>query len=77
MRNETINQQEQPTPPPTRVRWYPKDADGAVDGTVIDVTPNSYLVIPDDNLEGTARWNKKILRRFEIANRNEKNKHVV
>ena len=43
----------------SRVRFYPKDTDETFDGTVIEETQYSYLVIPDDNLTGTARWNKK------------------
>jgi hypothetical protein len=45
--------------PAVRVRFYPKDVDETYDGTVIEETQYSYLVIPDDNLTGTARWNKK------------------
>lgn len=45
--------------PSVRVRFYPKDVDETFDGTVIEETQYSYLVIPDDNLTGTARWNKK------------------
>lgn len=45
--------------PAVRVRFYPKDVDETFDGTVIEETQYSYLVIPDDNLTGTARWNKK------------------
>ena len=45
--------------PAVRVRFYPKDVDETFDGTVIEETQHSYLVIPDDNLTGTARWNKK------------------
>jgi len=45
--------------PVVRVRFYPKDVDETFDGTVIDETQYSYLVIPDDNLTATARWNKK------------------
>ncbi len=45
--------------PAVRVRFYPKDVDETFDGTFIEETQYSYLVIPDDNLTGTARWNKK------------------
>jgi hypothetical protein len=45
--------------PAIRVRFYPKDVDESFDGTVIEESGYSYLVIPDDNLNGTARWNKK------------------
>ena len=45
--------------PAIRVRFYPKDVDETFDGTVIEETQYSYFVIPDDNLTGTARWNKK------------------
>lgn len=41
-----------------RVRFFPKDTDETFDGTVIEETQYSFLVIPDDNLTGTARWNK-------------------
>jgi hypothetical protein len=44
--------------PEVRVKFYPKDTDETFDGTVIEETQYSYLVIPDDNLTGTARWNK-------------------
>ena len=42
-----------------RVRFYPRDVEETFDGTVIEETQYSYLVIPDDNLAGTARWNKR------------------
>lgn len=42
-----------------RVRFSPKDTDSTYDGTVIEETQYSYLVIPDGNLSGTATWNKK------------------
>ena len=45
--------------PAVRVRFCPKDVDETFDGTVIEETKYSYLVIPDDNITGTARWNKK------------------
>lgn len=45
--------------PVVRVRFCPKDTDKTYDGTVIEETKHSYLVIPDDDLTGTARWNKK------------------
>ena len=45
---------------PVRVRFYPKDTDETYDGTVIEENQYSYLVIPDDNLTRTARWNKKV-----------------
>lgn len=45
--------------PSVRVRFFPKDSEETFDGTVIEETEYSYLVIPDDNLTGTARWNKK------------------
>ena len=45
--------------PAVRVRFSPKDVDETFDGTVIEETKYSYLVIPDDNLTGTARWNKR------------------
>jgi len=45
--------------PAIRVRFQPVDTDETFDGTVIDETEYSYLVIPDDNLTGMARWNKR------------------
>lgn len=45
--------------PAVRIRFYPKDTDETFDGSVIEETQFSYLVIPDDNLTGIARWNKK------------------
>lgn len=45
--------------PAVRVIFYPKDTDKTYAGTVIEETQHSYLVIPDDNLNRTARWNKK------------------
>ncbi len=45
--------------PSVRVRFYPKDTDETYDGTVIKETQYSYLVVPDFNLTGTSRWNKK------------------
>lgn len=41
-----------------RVRFYPADTDETFDGTVLEETKGSYLVVPDQNLMGTARWNK-------------------
>ncbi len=54
MSNETVN-----IVPAVRVRFSPTDTDKTYDGTVIGKTQYSYLVIPDDNLTGTARWNKR------------------
>ena len=45
--------------PPVRVRFHPKDVEETFDGTVFEITQYSYLVIPDDNLDGIARWSKK------------------
>lgn len=45
--------------PNLRVRFSPTDTEETFVGTVIEETQYSYLVIPDDNLTGTARWNKK------------------
>jgi len=45
--------------PVVRVRFCPTDTDETFDGTVIEETKYSYVVTPDDNLTGTARWNKK------------------
>lgn len=65
MKNENLNEAENPAlqqgvvSSSVRVRFYPKDTDETYDGTVIEETQHSYLVIPDDNLTGTARWNKK------------------
>ncbi len=42
-----------------RIRFYPKDTDDTFDGTLIQEDIHSYLVVPDDNLTGSARWNKK------------------
>jgi hypothetical protein len=44
--------------PPLRVRWKPIDTDKTFDGTVIDVTKYSYIVIPDDNPDIDVRWSK-------------------
>jgi len=70
MKNENLNKAEKTalnktdvsrsvSVPAVRVRFYPKDVDETFDGTVIDESQYSYLVIPDDKLTGTARWNKK------------------
>ena len=45
--------------PRVRVRFYPTDTDETFDGTVIEETKYSYLVVPDDHLAGTVRWSKK------------------
>jgi len=45
--------------PAVRIRFHPKDTDETYDGTLIEENQHSYLVVPDDNLTGTARWNKK------------------
>jgi len=42
-----------------RVVFRPIDTDEEFHGSVIQETHYSYLVIPDDNLTGTARWSKK------------------
>jgi len=41
-----------------RVRHYNAFTDDLEDGTVIDTTLNTYLVIPDYNLQKTVRWAK-------------------
>ena len=45
--------------PAVRVRFHPKDVDETFDGTLIEETKHAYLVIPDDDLNSLARWNKK------------------
>lgn len=42
-----------------RVRFSPRDTAETYIGTVIFESEFYYLVIPDDNLKGTASWNKK------------------
>lgn len=44
--------------PAVRVRHYNAFTDEREDGTVIDTTANTYLVIPDYNLQMTVRWSK-------------------
>jgi hypothetical protein len=44
--------------PAVRVRHYNAFTDDLEDGTVIDTTLNTYLVIPDYNLQKTVRWAK-------------------
>lgn len=44
--------------PAVRVRNYNEETDETEDGTVIDITLNTYLVIPDYNLQMTVRWDK-------------------
>lgn len=44
--------------PAVRVRNYNAFTDEREDGTVIDATLNTYLVIPDYNLQMTVRWAK-------------------
>jgi penicillin V acylase-like amidase (Ntn superfamily) len=45
--------------PAVRVRNYNEETGETEDGTVIDdATLNTYLVIPDYNLQMTVRWNK-------------------
>lgn len=41
-----------------RVRFQPNDCDEVFTGTVIENRKHSYLVVPDDNLTGTAHWSK-------------------
>jgi hypothetical protein len=41
-----------------RVRHYNAFTDERENGTVIDTTLNTYLVIPDYNLQMTVRWAK-------------------
>ena len=41
-----------------RVRNYNEETSETEDGTVIDATLNTYLVIPDYNLGMTVRWDK-------------------
>ena len=45
--------------PAMRVRFYPTDTDETFDGTVIVEKQNFYVVIPDQNLQLTQKWNKK------------------
>ena len=42
-----------------RVRFCPIDTEETFEGKVIHESNYSYVVIPDDNLTGTARWSKK------------------
>lgn len=44
--------------PAVRVRNYNEETGETEDGTVIDATLNTYLVIPDYNLSMTVRWDK-------------------
>jgi len=44
--------------PAVRVRHYNAFIDEREDGTVIDTTANTYLVIPDYDLQMTVRWAK-------------------
>lgn len=44
--------------PAVRVRHYNAFTDEREDGTVIDTTANTYLVIPDYNPQMTVRWSK-------------------
>lgn len=41
------------------VRFFHTDIDETFDGTVIEETVNYYIVVPDDDLMLTVRWNKK------------------
>ncbi len=43
---------------PQKVRFHPKDTDEIFEGTVIEETKYSFLVIPDDDFSVTTRWNK-------------------
>lgn len=42
-----------------RVKFYPEDSDETFDGTVIAEKLNYYVVIPDQNLMLTQRWDKR------------------
>lgn len=44
--------------PAVRVRNYNEETGETEDGTVIDATLNTYLVMPDYNLGITVRWDK-------------------
>lgn len=44
--------------PAVRVRNYNEKTGETEEGTVIDATLNTYLVIPDYNLQMTVRWDK-------------------
>lgn len=44
--------------PAVRVRNYNNETSEVEDGTVIEATLNTYLVIPDYNLSMTVRWDK-------------------
>ena len=44
--------------PAVRVRNYNEETSEVEDGTVIEATLNTYLVIPDYNLSMTVRWDK-------------------
>ena len=44
--------------PVVRVRNHNEETGETEEGTVIDATLNTYLVIPDYNILITVRWNK-------------------
>lgn len=44
--------------PAVRVRNYNEETGETENGTVIEATLNTYLVIPDYNLSMTVRWDK-------------------
>ena len=48
-----------PSAPAVRVEFRPIDTDQIFTGTVLEEALYFYLVIPDNNTDETARWNKK------------------
>jgi len=44
--------------PSVRVRYYNEETGETENGTVINSTRNTYLVIPDHNLSMTVSWDK-------------------
>ena len=56
---EYFNKKRPDREPNIRIRFCPKDCDETFEGTLIEERKYSYLVIPDDNLTGTAHWTKR------------------
>ena len=44
--------------PPVRVKFYNEETDEQELGTVIDSSPNYWIVIPDDDMALSQRWPK-------------------
>lgn len=58
IKNEMMELNKEQTPTLLRVRYYHPGTEETSGGTVIDEKTNYYVVIPDENLQLTQKWDK-------------------